>query len=36
LSKSENAKVIVIGAGKNGLPIIGNIPLEQAIENGKN
>ncbi len=35
LSKSENAKVIVIGAGKNGLPIIGNIPLEQTIENGK-
>jgi regulator of protease activity HflC (stomatin/prohibitin superfamily) len=35
LSKSENAKIIVIGAGKDGLPIIGNIPLEQAIENGK-
>ena len=33
LSKSENAKVIVIGAGKNGLPIIGNMPLEQAIKN---
>ncbi|HIE03056.1 MAG TPA: prohibitin family protein [Thiotrichaceae bacterium] len=28
LSESENAKVIVIGAGKNGLPIIGNLPLE--------
>ena len=28
LSKSENTKVIVIGAGKNGLPIIGNTPLE--------
>ncbi|RKZ64212.1 MAG: prohibitin family protein [Candidatus Parabeggiatoa sp. nov. 3] len=28
LSESENAKVIVIGAGKNGLPIIGNIPFE--------
>ena len=28
LSESENAKVIVIGAGKNGLPIIGNVPFE--------
>jgi regulator of protease activity HflC (stomatin/prohibitin superfamily) len=28
LSESENAKVIVIGAGKDGLPIIGNVPLE--------
>jgi regulator of protease activity HflC (stomatin/prohibitin superfamily) len=28
LSESENAKVIVIGAGKDGLPIIGNLPLE--------
>jgi len=28
LSESDNAKVIVIGAGKNGLPIIGNVPLE--------
>jgi regulator of protease activity HflC (stomatin/prohibitin superfamily) len=28
LSESENAKVIVIGAGKDGLPIFGNVPLE--------
>jgi len=28
LSESENAKVIVIGAGKHGLPLIGNVPLE--------
>jgi regulator of protease activity HflC (stomatin/prohibitin superfamily) len=28
LSESDNAKVIVIGAGKDGLPIIGNLPLE--------
>jgi regulator of protease activity HflC (stomatin/prohibitin superfamily) len=28
LSESDNAKVIVIGAGKNGLPLIGNVPLE--------
>jgi len=35
LSKSNNAKVIVIGAGENGLPLIGNFPLEQTIKNGK-
>jgi regulator of protease activity HflC (stomatin/prohibitin superfamily) len=28
LSESENAKVIVIGGGKDGLPIIGNVPIE--------
>jgi regulator of protease activity HflC (stomatin/prohibitin superfamily) len=28
LAKSDNAKVIVIGGGKNGLPIIGNIPFD--------
>jgi len=28
LSRSANAKVVVIGAGRDGLPIIGNIPME--------
>lgn len=28
LSQSNNAKVVVIGSGKDGLPIIGNIPME--------
>ncbi len=28
LSKSNNAKVIVVGAGKRGLPIIGEIPMD--------
>jgi regulator of protease activity HflC (stomatin/prohibitin superfamily) len=28
LSQSPNAKVVVIGSGKQGLPLIGNIPLE--------
>ena len=28
LAKSNNSKVIVIGGGKNGLPIIGNIPFD--------
>ncbi len=28
VAKSENAKVVIIGNGKNGLPIIGNLPLE--------
>ncbi|MBF0450344.1 MAG: prohibitin family protein [Candidatus Magnetomorum sp.] len=28
LAKSQNSKVIVIGGGKNGLPIIGNIPFD--------
>lgn len=27
LSKSQNSKVVVIGGGKNGLPIFGNIPI---------
>ncbi|OQX28101.1 MAG: hypothetical protein BWK80_01920 [Desulfobacteraceae bacterium IS3] len=29
LSKSANSKVVVIGAGKNGLPLIGSIPMVQ-------
>ncbi len=29
LSKSANSKVVVIGAGKNGLPLIGSIPMMQ-------
>ncbi|MCP4693526.1 MAG: prohibitin family protein [Desulfobacterales bacterium] len=29
LSTSKNAKVVVIGSGKQGLPVIGNIPLEE-------
>jgi regulator of protease activity HflC (stomatin/prohibitin superfamily) len=28
LAKSNNAKVVVIGAGKTGLPIIGSIPMD--------
>jgi len=28
LSESKNAKVVVIGSGEKGLPIIGNIPME--------
>jgi len=28
LSESENAKVVIIGGGKDGLPIIGNVPIE--------
>ena len=28
LSESNNAKVVVIGSGEKGLPIIGNIPME--------
>lgn len=28
LAQSSNAKVVVIGGGKSGLPILGNIPLE--------
>jgi regulator of protease activity HflC (stomatin/prohibitin superfamily) len=28
LSKSQNSKVVVIGGGKNGLPIFGNIPID--------
>ncbi len=28
LSQSKNAKVVVVGSGDNGLPIIGNIPME--------
>ena len=31
LSKSSNSKVIVIGASKSGLPIIGSIPFENEI-----
>jgi regulator of protease activity HflC (stomatin/prohibitin superfamily) len=33
LSKSENAKVVIIGGGKDGLPIIGNVPIEPSIQN---
>lgn len=33
LSKSANAKVVVIGSGKDGLPLVGNIPLEQPFRN---
>lgn len=29
LARSPNAKIIVIGSGERGLPIIGNIPFEQ-------
>jgi len=29
LSESKNTKVVVIGSGEKGLPIIGNIPMEQ-------
>jgi regulator of protease activity HflC (stomatin/prohibitin superfamily) len=38
LSESENAKVIVIGAGKDGLPIIGNLPFEsdESVANNSN
>jgi regulator of protease activity HflC (stomatin/prohibitin superfamily) len=32
LSKSKNAKVVVIGSGEKGLPIIGTIPMEHLKE----
>lgn len=28
LSESENAKIVIIGGGKDGLPIIGNVPID--------
>ena len=28
LSESENAKVVIIGGGKDGLPLIGNVPIK--------
>ncbi len=31
LSESDNSKVVVIGSGESGLPIIGNIPMEQGV-----
>jgi hypothetical protein len=34
LSKSENSKVVIIGSGKRGLPIIGSIVLEDATTPG--
>jgi len=36
LSKSENSKVVVIGSGKRGLPIIGNLLLEDATSSNTN
>ena len=32
LSRSRNAKVVVIGSGKEGLPIIGNLPLDSHVD----
>ncbi len=31
LSKSKNSKVVIIGAGKKGLPLIGNVPLDSYV-----
>jgi len=33
LSRSKNAKVVVIGGGKNGLPIVGTVPMEAGDKN---
>ncbi len=33
LSRSKNAKVVVIGGGKNGLPIVGTVPMDPGDKN---